>query len=176
MRKQSFVAGFTNILNSASEKSYDYLDKTYTVLEMDNVAHGGTFRAKVEVSPSYNREELEKELMRRARAANRVSGPTGVERRNRVLQSVLAYIGEHRELIPFLDYVASGVARGEKAYKVAQEYTLSHSVAPGVVSDCISDCTSYKWYIDNKKFAPPLEELLKELPRVPLAWRKSVLN
>ena len=94
-----------------------------------------------------------------------------LNRRSNFTQNALAYIGQHRELIPFLDYVTAKVEGGADVDKAAREYGKQHPDMPKAVKDYAHDKSTFAmWYI-NGKGTPPLQVILKELPYIPKAWR-----
>ena len=165
MRKQSIVNEFSHMLATATEKEYS----SFGVVEVtiSNRGEGGTFRGSFEPTAAYTREQWEKELSKRIRAVNRQTQPTGVDPRSKQMQLAMAFIGEHRELIPFLEYVSK---RADKN-KAAKEYVHNLRNIPAVVLEYTQRSPRLSWWKKNNDDFPPLSCLLDELPRIPMAWR-----
>lgn len=128
----------------------------------------GTFRCTIDTYGTTLEEQ--KELLRhRANYLDRygIITPAELNRRSKQMQLAMAFIGEHRELIPFLEYVSK---RADKD-KAAKEYVRTSRDIPAVVLEYTQRSPRLTWWKKNNEDFPPLSCLLDELPRIPMAWR-----
>lgn len=122
----------------------------------------GTFRAEYETTPGWTREMVEEELRRRARriAARRML-PKGMDDRSNRLQRAMAFIGEHREMIPFLHFYES--RKDAKGYTaILNEWRRKG----GTVSPIMETLTN-----GRPINVPYISDLVAQLPYLPKAWR-----
>lgn len=145
------------------ERSECYADcpKEYTYTS-------GTFRCTIDTYGTTLEEQ--KELLRhRANCLDRygIITPAELNRRSKQMQLAMAFIGEHRELIPFLEYVSK---RADKN-KASKEYVRNLRNIPAVVLEYTQRSPRLSWWKKNNDDFPPLSCLLDELPRIPMAWR-----
>lgn len=141
--------------------------------EVYTMQGAGTFTAEYETTSGWTREQMEEELRRRARRlASRRMMPKGMDDRSNRLQRAMAFIGEHRELIPLLRYchhLTSGGRRidfSEMVVLYTRTATLPDMVyyqdrdyhIKGVGYRCASGITH-------------ISELIEQVPYLPKAWR-----
>ena len=130
----------------------------------------GTFTAEYEITSGWTREQIEEELRRRARriAARRML-PKGMDDRSNRLQRAMAFIGEHREMIPFLTWVYSHTKHGRSVESAVSEYKKKYGQPQFVTRE-------YNYYSKDGRwsFAPKgiyESELVAQVPYLPKAWR-----
>ena len=139
--------------------------------EVYTMQGAGTFTAEYETTPGWTREMMEEELRRRARriAARRML-PKGMDDRSNRLQRAMAFIGEHREMIPFLTHVSTHASADLKDMTdVIDAYCAIHG-RPTFVHRDWNNYRRTHFYT----FAPKgIEELdlLGQVPYIPRAWR-----
>ena len=142
--------------------------------EVYTMHHSGTFTAEYEIRPTgWTRAEMEEELRRRARKlASRRMLPKGMDDRSNRLQRAMAFIGEHRELIPLLRYCHHLTSGGRRISftDIVVLYTRTATLPDmvyyqdrdyhikGVGYRCSSGITH-------------ISELIEQVPYLPKAWR-----
>lgn len=138
--------------------------------EVYTMQGAGTFTAEYEITSGWTREQIEEELRRRARriAARRML-PKGMDDRSNRLQRAMAYIGEHREMIPFLTWVYSHTKHGRSVESAVSEYKKKYGQPQFVTRE-------YSYYSKDGRwsFAPKglyESELVAQVPYLPKAWR-----
>lgn len=139
------------------ERSARYADcaKEYTYTS-------GTFRCTIDTYGTTLEEQ--KELLRhRANCLDRYSiiTPAELNRRSNRLQRAMAFIGEHREMIPFLHFYESR--------KEAKGYTAILNEwrrRGGTVSPIMETLTT-----GRPINVPYISDLVAQLPYIPKAWR-----
>lgn len=138
--------------------------------EVYTMQGAGTFTAEYETTPGWTREQMEEELRRRARriAARRML-PKGMDDRSNRLQRAMAYIGEHREMIPFLMWVYDHTRQGSTMETAVSDYKKEHGQPQFVTRE-------YSYYSKDGRwsFAPKgiyESELVAQVPYLPKAWR-----
>ena len=130
----------------------------------------GTFTAEYETSSGMTREQMEEELRRRARKlASRRMLPKGMDDRSTRLQRAMLFIGEHREMIPFLTWVYSHTKHGRSVESAVSEYKKKYGQPQFVTRE-------YSYYSKDGRwsFAPKgiyESELVAQVPYLPKAWR-----
>ena len=130
--------------------------------EVYTMQGAGTFTAEYEITSGWTREQIEEELRRRARRiASRRMMPKGMDDRSNRLQRAMAFIGEHRELVPFLHFYESR--------KDAKGYTaiLNEWRRQGGTVSPIMETLTYGRPIN----VPYISDLVAQLPYLPKAWR-----
>lgn len=138
--------------------------------EVYTMQGAGTFTAEYEITSGWTREQMEEELRRRARriAARRML-PKGMDDRSNRLQRAMAFIGEHREMIPFLTWVYSHTKHGRSVESAVSEYKKKYGQPQFVTRE-------YSYYSKDGRwsFAPKgiyESELVAQVPYLPKAWR-----
>lgn len=138
--------------------------------EVYTMQGAGTFTAEYEITSGWTREQIEEELRRRARriAARRML-PKGMDDRSNRLQRAMAFIGEHREMIPFLTWVYSHTKHGRSVESAVSEYKKKYGQPQFVTRE-------YRYYSKDGRwsFAPKglyESELVAQVPYLPKAWR-----
>lgn len=138
--------------------------------EVYTMQGAGTFTAEYEITSGWTREQMEEELRRRARriAARRML-PKGMDDRSNRLQRAMAFIGEHREMIPFLTWVYSHTKHGRSVESAVSEYKKKYGQPQFVTRE-------YSYYSKDGRwsFAPKgiyESELVAKVPYLPKAWR-----
>lgn len=138
--------------------------------EVYTMQGAGTFTAEYEITSGWTREQIEEELRRRARriAARRML-PKGMDDRSNRLQRAMAFIGEHREMIPFLTWVYSHTKHGRSVESAVSEYKKKYGQPQFVTRE-------YSYYSKDGRwsFAPKglyESELVAQVPYLPKAWR-----
>ena len=138
--------------------------------EVYTMQGAGTFTAEYEITSGWTREQIEEELRRRARriAARRML-PKGMDDRSNRLQRAMAFIGEHREMIPFLTWVYSNTKHGRSVESAVSEYKKKYGQPQFVTRE-------YSYYSKDGRwsFAPKglyESELVAQVPYLPKAWR-----
>lgn len=143
--------------------------------EVYTMHHSGTFTAEYEIRPTgWTRAEMEEELRRRARRIDnrRVINAQKLDLRSNRLQRAMAFIGEHRELIPLLRYCHLLTSGGRRIgfAKMVELYTRTATLPDmvyyqdrdyhikGVGYRCSSGITH-------------ISELIEQVPYLPKAWR-----
>lgn len=133
-----------------------------------------SFRATYLTTPTFTREYVEEELRRRARSiANRRATPTGVNTRCNQFQKALAYIGEHRHLIPFFRFVyeflkadrSKGISEAVKSWKKqmgALPVEIEYDRSGWGYSYYSSYSLGYR--------CPSLDAVVDQVPYIPKAW------
>ena len=130
--------------------------------EVYTMQGAGTFTAEYETTPGWTREMVEEELRRRARriAARRML-PKGMDDRSTRLQRAMAFIGEHREMIPFLHFYES--RKDAKGYTaILNEWRRQG----GTVSPIMETLTN-----GRPINVPYISDLVAQLPYLPKAGR-----
>ena len=138
--------------------------------EVYTMQGAGTFTAEYEITSGWTREQIEEELRRRARriAARRML-PKGMDDRSNRLQRAMAFIGEHREMIPFLTWIYSHTKHGRSVESAVSEYKKKYGQPQFVTRE-------YSYYSKDGRwsFAPKglyESELVAQVPYLPKAWR-----
>lgn len=138
--------------------------------EVYTMQGAGTFTAEYEITSGWTREQIEEELRRRARriAARRML-PKGMDDRSNRLQRAMAFIGEHREMIPFLTWVYSHTKHGRSVESAVSEYKKKYGQPQFVTREYCYYSKDGRW-----SFAPKgiyESELVAQVPYLPKAWR-----
>lgn len=140
------------------ERSASYADcpKEYTYTS-------GTFRCTIDTYGT-TLEEQKKMLIHRASCLDRYSiiTPAELNRRSNRLQRAMAFIGEHREIIPFLAYYQE--RRKSKGFTAIYNDWKRKGGAPSPIMD---GWANYGRSIKQ----PELGDLVAQLPYIPKAWR-----
>lgn len=139
------------------ERSARYADcaKEYTYTS-------GTFRCTIDTYGT-TIEEQKKMLIHRASCLDRYSiiTPAELNRRSNRLQRAMAFIGEHRELVPFLHFYES--RKDAKGYTaILNEWRRQG----GTVSPIMETLTN-----GRPINVPYISDLVAQLPYLPKAWR-----
>ena len=139
------------------ERSARYADcpKEYTYTS-------GTFRCTIDTYGT-TIEEQKKMLIHRASCLDRYSiiTPAELNRRSNRLQRAMAFIGEHRELVPFLHFYES--RKDAKGYTaILNEWRRQG----GTVSPIMETLTT-----GRPINVPYISDLVAQLPYLPKAWR-----
>ena len=132
----------------------------------------GTFTAEYEIRPTgWTRAEMEDELRRRARRIDnrRVINTQKLDLRSNRLQRAMAFIGEHREMIPVLMWVYDHTRQGSTMETAVSDYKKEHGQPQFVTRE-------YSYYSKDGRwsFAPKglyESELVAQVPYLPKAWR-----
>lgn len=140
--------------------------------EVYTMHHSGTFTAEYEIRPTgWTRAEMEEELRRRARRIDnrRDINTQKLDLRSNRLQRAMAYIGEHREMIPFLTWVYDHTRQGSTMETAVSDYKKEHGQPQFVTRE-------YSYYSKDGRwsFAPKglyESELVAQVPYLPKAWR-----
>lgn len=133
--------------------------------EVYTMHHSGTFTAEYEIRPTgWTRAEMEEELRRRARRIDnrRDINAKKLDLRSNRLQRAMAFIGEHREIIPFLAYYQE--RRKSKGFTAIYNDWKRKGGAPSPIMD---GWANYGRSIKQ----PELGDLVAQLPYIPKAWR-----
>lgn len=142
------------------------------IREVYTMHHIGTFTAEYEIRPTgWTRAEMEEELRRRARRIDnrRDINTQKLNLRSNRLQRAMAYIGEHREMIPFLTWVYDHTHKGSTMETAVSDYKKEHGQPQFVTRE-------YSYYSKEGhwSFAPKglyESELIAQVPYIPRAWR-----
>ena len=139
------------------ERSARYADcpKEYTYAS-------GTFRCTIDTYGT-TIEEQKKMLIHRASCLDRYSiiTPAELNRRSNRLQRAMAFIGEHREMIPFLHFYE--IRKDAKGYTaILNEWRRQG----GTVSPIMETLTT-----GRPINVPYISDLVAQLPYLPKAWR-----
>ena len=141
--------------------------------EVYTIQGAGTFTAEYEIRPTgWTREELEEELRRRARKiASRRMLPKGMDDRSTRLQRAMLFIGQHREMIPFLLYVSDSIRQGIDMDDAVATYCEQHGRPEYVRRERAYShvVCRYVYYFAPEGFYEA--DLLAEAPYIPQAWR-----
>ena len=140
--------------------------------EVYTMHHSGTFTAEYEIRPTgWTRAEMEEELRRRARRIDnrRDINTQKLNLRSNRLQRAMAFIGEHREMIPFLTGVYSHTKHGRSVESAVSEYKKKYGQPQFVTRE-------YSYYSKDGRwsFAPKglyESELVAQVPYLPKPWR-----
>ena len=122
----------------------------------------GTFRCHIDPYGT-TIEEQKKMLIHRASCLDRYSiiTPAELNRRSNRLQRAMAFIGEHREMIPFLHFYES--RKDAKGYTaILNEWRRQG----GTVSPIMETLTT-----GRPINVPYISDLVAQLPYLPKAWR-----
>lgn len=122
----------------------------------------GTFRCHIDTYGT-TIEEQKKMLIHRASCLDRYSiiTPAELNRRSNRLQRAMAFIGEHREMIPFLHFYES--RKDAKGYTaILNEWKRQG----GTVSPIMETLTN-----GRPINVPYISDLVAQLPYLPKAWR-----
>lgn len=130
----------------------------------------GTFRCHIDTYGT-TIEEQKKMLIHRASCLDRYSiiTPAELNRRSNRLQRAMAFIGEHREMIPFLMWVYEHTRQGSTMETAVSDYKKEHGQPQFVTRE-------YSYYSKDGRwsFAPKglyESELVAQVPYLPKAWR-----
>lgn len=162
MKKESVKKQIDAILGTSEEV---FQSKGVSDFKVTSGNFKGWYAAKID--DEENRREMEEHLRKRAAAVARghVISRAEVERRSNNFQKALAYIGEHRHLIPFLrfldDYVRSH--EGKSEYDAIREYKKNNQLPPELYHE------GYGIYSFGPKM-PHISIFLEQLPVLPKAW------
>lgn len=162
MKKESVKKQIDAMLETAEEV---FWTKKETDLKMTS----GNFKGWYSIKPGdeESRREMEEHLRKRAAAVARghVISRAEMERRSNNFQKALAYIGEHRHLIPFLrfldDYVRSH--EGKSEYDAIREYKKKNQLPSELYHE------GYGIYSFGPKM-PHISIFVEQLPVLPKAW------
>lgn len=162
MKKESVKKQIETLLGTSEEV---FQSKGVSDFKVTSGNFKGWYAAKID--DEENRREMEEHLRKRAAAVARghVISRAEVERRSNNFQKALAYIGEHRHLIPFLrfldDYVRSH--EGKSEYDAIREYKKNNQLPPELYHE------GYGIYSFGPKM-PHISIFLEQLPVLPKAW------
>lgn len=145
-----------NLVEVERSSSYADCPKEYTYTS-------GTFRCTIDTYGT-TLEEQKKMLIHRASCLDRYSiiTPAELNRRSNRLQRAMAFIGEHREIIPFLAYYQE--RRKSKGFTAIYNDWKRKGGAPSPIMD---GWANYGRSIKQ----PELGDLVAQLPYIPRAWR-----
>lgn len=142
--------------------------------EVYTMHHSGTFTAEYEIRPTgWTRAEMEEELRRRARKlASRRMMPKGMDDRSNRLQRAMAFIGEHRELIPLLRYCHHLTSGGRRISftDIVVLYTRTATL-PDMVYYQDRDYHIKGVGYRCKSGVDHIDDLIGQVPYIPRAWR-----
>ena len=139
--------------------------------EVYTMQGAGTFTAEYEIRPTgWTREEMEEELRRRARriAARRML-PKGMDDRSTRLQRAMLYIGQHREMIPFLQYMNETTRGGVRMNDAVEVYCAAHGCPEWIERKWNNLFRAYDYHFAPKGIYEA--DLVSQAPYVPKAWR-----
>ena len=138
--------------------------------EVYTMQGAGTFTAEYEITSGWTREQIEEELRRRARriAARRML-PKGMDDRSNRLQRAMAFIGEHREMIPFLTHVSDSIRQGVSMDDAVADYCTKHGRPTFVRRDYNYRTRDYFYNFAPRGYYE--SELVAQVPYLPKAWR-----
>ena len=162
MKKESVKKQIDAMLETAEEV---FWTKTETDLELTH----GNFRGSYGIKPgdAESRRIMEEHLRKRAAEVSRghVISRAEMERRSNNFQKALAYIGEHRHLIPFLRFLDDYVRgpEGKSEYDAIREYKKKNQLPPELYHE------GYGIYSFGPKM-PHISIFVKQLPVLPKAW------
>ena len=167
MKKESVKKQIDAILGTSEEV---FQSKGVSDFKVTSGNFKGWYAAKID--DEENRREMEEHLRKRAAAVARghVISRAEVERRSNNFQKALAYIGEHRHLIPFFRFlydwthehpdksVQDGIREYRKAYKVLPSELIGES----------GWGRSTYYHLGTKQ--PELATIIAQIPVLPKAW------
>lgn len=147
------------------ERSASYADcaKEYTYTS-------GTFRCTIDTYGTTLEEQ--KELLRRRalRIDNRRDINTQkLDLRSNRLQRAMAFIGEHREMIPFLTHVSDSIRQGVSMDDAVADYCNKHGRPTFVHRDYNHRTRDYFYNFAPRGYYE--SELVAQVPYLPKAWR-----
>lgn len=144
-------------------KGYEHCAPVYEYRE-------GTFRCSIDTVNGSIEESIDR-LKHAASCLDRYSiiTPAELNRRSNRLQRAMAFIGEHREMIPFLTWVYSHTKHGSSVESAVSEYKKKYGQPQFVTRE-------YSYYSKDGRwsFAPKgiyESELVAQVPYLPKAWR-----
>lgn len=169
IKTENLMTQVENLIESAQHTdTRSWYGDTREVYTMQGA---GTFTAKYETTPGRTREEMEEELRRRARSIqNRSMLPKGMDDRSTRLQRAMLYIGQHRDMIPFLEHVSSHASPDLKDMTDVIDAYIAVYGCPTFVHRDWSHYTRGHFYT----FAPKglyESDLIGQVPYIPRAWR-----
>lgn len=140
--------------------------------EVYTMHHSGTFTAEYEIRPTgWTRAEMEEELRRRARRIDnrRDINTQKLDLRSNRLQRAMAYIGDHREMIPFLTHVSDSIRQGMSMDDAVADYCTKHGRPTFVHRDYNHRTRDYFYNFAPRGYYE--SELVAQVPYLPKAWR-----
>ena len=167
MKKESVKKQIDAMLETAEEV---FWTKTETDLEL---AHGN-FRGWYGIKPGdvESRRIMEEHLRKRAAEVSRghVISRAEMERRSNNFQKALAYIGEHRHLIPFFRFLYDWTHEhpDKSVQDGIREYRKAHKVLPSELIGESGWGRSTYYHLGTKQ--PELATIIAQIPVLPKAW------
>ena len=166
MKKISLNKEVANIMDNLEELERPAIYKKCPK-EYQYKANG--FKCNVDTSVM-NLDDMKKLVASNVNRLNRAfTTPRSViERRSNKFQEALAYISEHRHLIPLLVFVYNRT-KGEtlNSWRVVKEYTSKHGVMPAELEGRCDICKKKGF---DPRYTHDWENLLKQVPYIPKAW------
>ena len=140
--------------------------------EVYTMHHSGTFTAEYEIRPTgWTRAEMEEELRRRARRIDnrRDINTQKLDLRSNRLQRAMAFIGEHREMIPFLQYMNETTRGGVRMNDAVEVYCAAHGRPEWIERKWNNLFRAYDYHFAPKGIYEA--DLVSQAPYVPKVWR-----
>ena len=166
MKKVSLNKEVANIMDNLEELERPAIYKECPK-EYQYKANG--FKCNVDTSVM-NLDDMKKLIASNVNRLNRdfTTPRSVIERRSNKFQEALAYISEHRHLIPLLVYVYNRT-KGEtlNSWRVLKEYTSKHGGMPAELEGRCDICKKKGF---DPRYTPDWENLLKQVPSFPKAW------
>ena len=167
-RQESLKKQVENLIESAQHT--DTRGLSGSEREVYTMQGAGTFTAEYETTPGWTREMMEEELRRRARRIqNRRAPQKTIEDRSTRLQRAMLYIGQHREMIPFLEYMNDAIRQGLRIHDAADVYCMAHGRPEFVQRKWNESFRSYDYTFSPKDIFAT--DLIGQVPYIPRAWR-----
>ena len=167
MKKENLKKQFDEMLEGAQESGHyiGHRQRPMTIYSMTS----GNFRGSFEIltGDEESRRLAEDYLRKRAAAVARgtTTPKSVIDRRSNNFQKALAFIGEHRHLIPFLRYMDEYVRthEGKSEYDAIREWRKTNRLPDELVHE------GYGIYSFGYKM-PHLSVFTEQLPYLPKAW------
>lgn len=139
--------------------------------EVYTMQGAGTFTAEYEITSGWTREQIEEELRRRARRIDnrRDINTQKLDLRSNRLQRAMAYIGEHREMISFLQYMNETTRGGVRMNDAVEVYCAAHGRPEWIERKWNNLFRTYDYHFAPKGIYEA--DLVSQAPYLPKAWR-----
>lgn len=167
MKKESVKKQIDAMLETAEEV---FWTKKETDLKMTS----GNFKGWYSIKPGdeESRRIMEEHLRKRAAEVSRghVISRAEMERRSNNFQKALAYIGEHRHLIPFFRFLYDWTHEhpDKSVQDGIREYRKAHKVLPSELIGESGWGRSTYYHLGTKQ--PELATVIAQIPVLPKAW------
>ena len=154
-----------NLTIQEQGKGYEHCAPVYEYRE-------GIFRCTIDTCNTTIEEQLQN-LKKAASSLDRIGSRSSAElnRRSNKIQEVLAYIGSHRELIPFFSVLHewTGKHPDQTAQDAVHEYRKNNTL-PACVKVEYQAFRGKRAYYGLGCKMPAIAEVLEQLPYIPKAW------